>query len=1103
MDNFPQLPFSYDFSYFLTNPAYDPANIYMQEHPGHHTPAVMSTPVRRKSPPLQDEGSWTMPSRKRAYDAFTPAGPSKVRRTAPTPASDPFSHQGDADAYAAEIIDLTGDDDDDLTSSYIIEQIKAEKIREQEKADRDLAQLLSSQDSLANPLAGSFSGQHNAFDRIMGSQLPSGSSTGIVEDDYESSFTSMTNDLEPNVPQMPGGYDSSWDAPIAIRQTSQSPAEAAPTRSMIERLRLGAGALANSHVPPVHNGLQTLGQPSNPGPNPGLSRGYGMSPRPGMPSNGGPSDGRILGPQSMSSLPAGGFSSLSDIISRTSIFSTFDYSLSMDPSGNALPERLTNYLQDAYHDPRMSDKELDDLLQNIRPDMDIPERNRDGTPAGLKRPLYPHQELAVAWMKKMEQGTNHGGILADDMGLGKTISTLALLLANPATTRPKTNLIVGPVALMRQWQEEILTKTKLSHRLSVIIHHNKKSTPEELLKYDVVLTTYGTLASELKRLEKYLEENADRNIDMNDRTLAEKCPLLHPTKAKFYRVVLDEAQCIKNKDTQTAKACAKLKAKYRWCLTGTPMMNGVGELYSLLNFLQIKPYCKWEEFRQAFGVLFGRNGDPKSMAMNRLRALLKAIMLRRKKNSKLDGKPILKLPEKTEEVVYAELSPDERDFYTQLEKKSQVMFSKYLREGSVGKNYSSILVLLLRLRQACCHPHLNLDVDDAAAPISDEQMMVAVKALDAAVVERIKSSEDFECPICYDVVQNPAFFVPCGHDSCSECLCRIAENASAQNILEGTEDNKAKCPVCRSLFDPTKCFSYEAFQKVYMPEKLKELGPTEEGSDDDDDDGSDDSDEVPDSEDDALSDDEVDKHGNLRDFIVADESGPEDGGESKKKARKKKGKKKATDIRPSMLKTLRKEAYKNRHAFQKYMRYLRKTWMPAAKVTECVELLKKISETGEKTIIFSQWTLLLDLIEVAMGKEKMTGMARYDGSMSAIERDRAAHSFREDKKVKVMLVSLRAGNAGLNLTAASRVIIMDPFWNPYIEMQAVDRAYRIGQQREVKVYRILTKDTVEDRIVDLQNRKKDMVEAALDEAESVKIGRLSTGELKFLFNARG
>jgi SNF2 family DNA or RNA helicase len=204
-----------------------------------------------------------------------------------------------------------------------------------------------------------------------------------------------------------------------------------------------------------------------------------------------------------------------------------------------------------------------------------------------------------------------------------------------------------------------------------------------------------------------------------------------------------------------------------------------------------------------------------------------------------------------------------------------------------------------------------------------------------------------------------------------------------------------------------------------------------------------------------------------------------------------------------MLKTLRHDAKKNKAAFKKYMSYLRKTWLPAAKVSECMNLLKEIHETGEKTIVFSQWTLLLDLLEVAMWHDNYPGkLRRYDGSMSSEQRFDAAKDFRDKNDIKVMLVSLRAGNAGLNLTSASRVVIMDPFWNPYIEMQAVDRAYRIGQKKEVKVYRILTRETVEDRIVELQNRKKEMVEAALDEAESTRIGRLNVNELKFLFNSR-
>jgi SNF2 family DNA or RNA helicase len=115
----------------------------------------------------------------------------------------------------------------------------------------------------------------------------------------------------------------------------------------------------------------------------------------------------------------------------------FDYSNGVDIYGKPLPNRLTHFLLDNDYESPVTAKELDDLLKNIRPDIDIPEHNRGVGPPGLRHPLYRHQEVALNWMKQMEEGTNKGGILADDMGLGKTISTLALMLDNQAHSRPK------------------------------------------------------------------------------------------------------------------------------------------------------------------------------------------------------------------------------------------------------------------------------------------------------------------------------------------------------------------------------------------------------------------------------------------------------------------------------------------------------------------------------------------------------------------------------------------------------------------------------------------------------------------------------------------
>lgn len=682
-------------------------------------------------------------------------------------------------------------------------------------------------------------------------------------------------------------------------------------------------------------------------------------------------------------------------------------------------------------------------------------------------------------------------------------------------------------------------KLKASHRMSVLLLHQKKNIPySDIKRYDVVLTTYGSIASELKRYTSHIDERREsaQYDEASDTALAKKCPLLHP-RSKFYRIFLDEAQCIKNKNTLASQGVHKINATYRWCLTGTPIMNSVSELFPLIRFLRIKPYCEFRVFQQVrhlgphhgdqhangtqafrrLGPRSNRPDDSWQTSMRRLQAVLKAIMLRRMKNSLIDGKPILTLPEKTEISEEVQFSDEEQRFYKDLESRSQVLFNRYLRAGTVGKNYSSILVLLLRLRQACCHPHL-MDFEYVGDSSSGVEMADLAKDMDAAVVGRIKAIDAFECPICYDAVEDPIIIIPCGHDTCPECFTSLTENSRQSNIRTGDEHGSARCPVCRGQVEPTKIINYTAFRKVHMPETLEK-----------EDDVADDLEDTTDSDvssSDYYDGSDTESVGSLRDFVVADSEADTDGSEDDeeqidaelaaiarakkekkarkaKKTRKSKGKAKAKaepqEIKPYMLKKLRAEATRNRETRRRYMHYLRDNWQDSAKVTQVIELLQQIQETNEKTIIFSQWTALLDLIECQIKYKLGLRYCRYTGDMSRNQRDEAVQDFTENPRNRVMLVSLRAGNSGLNLTAASRIIICDPFWNPYIEMQAVDRAHRIGQQREVKVHRILVKETVEDRILRLQQDKRSLVEAALDEGRSKDIARLSERELAFLF----
>ncbi|KZF22107.1 hypothetical protein L228DRAFT_239121 [Xylona heveae TC161] len=810
--------------------------------------------------------------------------------------------------------------------------------------------------------------------------------------------------------------------------------------------------------------------------------------------------------------------------SNSSYFNHLSHMVQSGKYGPNLSGDAFQALADRYdyivNDPTKTREEIKALLDNIRPDEELPPENREGTPDGLKYPLMEHQKLGLSWLKKMEEGSNKGGILADDMGLGKTIQALALMLFRPSSdTRQKTTLIVAPVALLRQWEREIQTKVNTNHRLTTYLLHgvNKKNvTWNRIREHDVVLTTYGTLASEYNQ-----KESAKRARRANPalRGVRTEKLLLLGDECRFHRVILDEAQCIKNKDTKAARAACCLQASTRFCMTGTPMMNNVEELYSLICFLRIKPYNELERFNKDFKrPLKGTSEAGKEQAMRKLQALLKAILLRRNKKSKIDGRPILQLPERTTEVVHAVFDNDESEFYRALETKTVLQFNKYLKAGTVGRNYSNILVLLLRLRQACCHPHLIKDFGVAAnAELSTNDMLALAKELAPDVVARIKEIAAFECPVCYDAVENPAIFLPCGHDTCSECFTRISDPSQALTL--GNEDPVVKCPSCRQVISPKRVIDYVSFKKVHMPTEAENEENEEEEEEEEEEEDVDSATESDEDDGDEDENDDDSETSSLGGFVVDDErtddqdeekyaqgdnpfSKAKNGGTQKKTRSKGKGKGKAKESKAprKTLGQLKKEALRSVKAKRRYMRRLARDWVSSAKIDKACELLQQISDRkdGQKTIVFSQFTSLLDLLEVPVDRNGW-GYRRYDGSMTAKHRHQAVIDFTDNPDCTIMLVSLKAGNAGLNLVAASQVIILDPFWNPYIEEQAIDRAHRIGQMRPVQVHRILVKDTVEDRIIDLQEKKRELIEGALDEKASQNISRLGTRELAFLF----
>ena len=167
---------------------------------------------------------------------------------------------------------------------------------------------------------------------------------------------------------------------------------------------------------------------------------------------------------------------------------------------------------------------------------------------------------------------------------------------------------------------------------------------------------------------------------------------------------------------------------------------------------------------------------------------------------------------------------------------------------------------------------------------------------------------------------------------------------------------------------------------------------------------------------------------------------------------------------------------------------------PSAKLDALESSLAEVLEEGHKALIFSQFTSLLALVRARLDQRGVVH-EYLDGRT----RDRAAHvqRFQEDPSVKVFLISLRAGGMGLNLTAAEYVYILDPWWNPAVEAQAIDRAHRIGQERPVFAYRLVARDTVEERLLELQRTKRELADAILAE-EAGPLASLTREDLERL-----
>ncbi|KNZ58679.1 hypothetical protein VP01_1879g5 [Puccinia sorghi] len=571
-------------------------------------------------------------------------------------------------------------------------------------------------------------------------------------------------------------------------------------------------------------------------------------------------------------------------------------------------------------------------------------------PEGLSCKLLPHQVVGVNWMKSREEGKKKGGILADD--------------------------VVCPLALKDQWLDEVEQKSDLS----VILYHGSKrhQIAHKLHKYRVVVTTYDVISSEWPNPKKHAPTTNNGASSDDDqlsdipggtkfKTTRTKKAKLSPLFTKedgspmrFWRIILDEAHVIKNRNAQKAKACFDLRGNYKWCLTGTPIQNGVEDIFPLLRFIgpSVRPFNDYAGFQEK--ILKPMKSSQGKGAIIKIQALLKIILLRRSKESKdKAGNPILKLPGKELILLRTPFrTSEENDFYQTVSKRMEERMAKISASGDVKRSYITILTLILRMRQATLHPALGSDKTDA-------DNLEATDGKTSATVEDLEDKVD-----------------------------NLADMMGGMDVKQG----QPKCSICLEDLAPELA---DAVHCTACARQLR-LAKTFEGM------------------------------------------------------------------------------------------------QTSTKISRLLELLDEIqaedTKTRKKTIVFSQFTSFLNLVEPFI-KKAGYGYTRYDGAKSADEKTRALEQIKSDPKCTVLLISLKCGSVGLNLTCCSRVILMDPWWNPAIETQA----HRFGQREDVKCYKITIADTIEDRILQLQQDKQSLANQALGTEAAKKMNKLSVAEILYLF----
>ncbi len=341
-----------------------------------------------------------------------------------------------------------------------------------------------------------------------------------------------------------------------------------------------------------------------------------------------------------------------------------------------LPMYRSLYLESLLRETKGNQILKNESYKEVVRDLDKDKMEDDiHVPEILEKTLRYYQKTGFKWLKTLDR-YKFGGILADDMGLGKTIQILSVILdyVQNAKEKHRTSIVISPSSLTLNWQNEA---DKFAGELKTLVINGtlleRKRKIAEIEKYDLVITSYDLLKRDI---ELYKEKDYH-----------------------FRYIIADEAQYLKNSNTQNAKAIKKINAETRYALTGTPIENSLAELWSIFDYIMPGYLFSYKKFKKLYEMPIVKEND--KQALNKLKMLIEPFILRRTKTEVLT-----ELPEKTVTVLNNEMEEEQRNLYISYLAQAREEVAEEINLNGIEKSHIKILSVLTRLRQICCHPSL-------------------------------------------------------------------------------------------------------------------------------------------------------------------------------------------------------------------------------------------------------------------------------------------------------------------------------------------------------------------------------------------------------------